>query len=109
MKASATGIRLPEAPDAKRALKQQRDLWEAERKKHKVKQGKNTASGKELMFKGKGKCHNGCGALDGAERNICGGQRRNSRDTIEPKESTLDSGRRRRNRTSGRRSARKRR
>ena len=87
MKASATGIRLPEAPDAKRTLKQQRDLWEAERKRHKVKQGKNTASGKELMFKGEGKCHNGCGALDGAETHICRGQRRNSRDTIEPKKS----------------------
>ena len=87
MKASATGIRLPEALDAKRALKQKQDLWEAERKKQKAKRSDNTASGKELMFKGKGKCHNGCTELGGADKDICGSQRRNRRDTIEPKKS----------------------
>ena len=87
MKASATGIRLPEALDAKRALKQKQDLWEVERKKKNVKRSNTTASGKELMFKGKGKCHNGCTVLDGADRDICRSQRRNSRDTIEPKKS----------------------
>ena len=44
-------------------------------------------SGNELMFKGEGKCHNGCAKLGGAKKDICGSQRRNRRDTIKPKKS----------------------
>ena len=87
MKASATGIRLPEALDAKRALKQKQDLWEAERKKKKVKRKAGGASGKELMFKGEGKCHSGCTELGRADKDICGDQRRNRSDTSEPDKS----------------------
>ena len=72
MKASATEIQLLEALDAIHALKQKQDLWEAKRKKQKVKQRDITASGKELMFKGKGKCHNSCKELGGADKDICG-------------------------------------
>ena len=82
MEASATGVRLPEAVDAKRGLKQKQDLWEAERKKTKAKG--NMASGKKLMFGGKGKCHKSCTRHGGADKEICGSQRRNECDTTEP-------------------------
>ena len=73
-------MRWPEALDAKRNLKQKQDLWEAERKKMKSKGKSTTASGKELMFKGAGKCHRSCAKPGGADKKVCGNRRGNGGD-----------------------------
>ena len=76
MEVSATGVRCLEALDSKRRLKQKQDLWEGERKKMKAKRISTTASSKELIFRGAGKCHRGCTRLGGADKMICGSQKR---------------------------------
>ena len=49
-------MRWPDALDADRKLKEQQELWEAERKKKRYKTTSTVTSGKKLMFKGSGKC-----------------------------------------------------
>ena len=49
-------MRGPDALDADHKLKEQQELWEAERKKKRYKTTSTVTSGKKLMFKGSGKC-----------------------------------------------------
>ena len=49
-------MRWPDALNADRKLKEQQELWEAERKKKRYKTTSTVTLGKKLMFKGSGKC-----------------------------------------------------
>ena len=68
MKATATGVREPDAFDAKRRLKKQQHVWETERKKAKFKEVDRTASGATLMFNGSGEYRGSCRGAGEADK-----------------------------------------